>query len=164
MSTEWIKLRLRKAHRADLFDKLDKPVPGVVFAYRSLQTREFGILRSTSSPDLDVGRLYIAMTCGAVYIQQQVVDIPEELDSTSVSIPVRVASHQDVISNKTLIDGAVYFKKYSSGKLSNILKQINHATHYGDFAFQFKEKRIYVPCSWFQEKMIINDSAFAKAG
>lgn len=155
---------MRKAQRSELFDRSNKIVPGVVFAYRSRSHGEFGVLRSTSSPFLDIGRLYIAMTCGLVYIQQQIVDVPKSLNSTSISLPVRVATHGDVIQNNALIMGAIYIKKHSTGKLSNILNQISHKTHFGDFAFQFKEKRIYVPCSWFQEKVIINDSAFAKAG
>lgn len=160
---ETVQLKVRKAKRNEVLDDLNQIIPGTIYILRSLLDHQFCRTRSTLQDAFKENEFHGQLREQIVYIQQLVQDVDLELDSTSISIPVQIATVNDIAFNKTAFKiGTVYFIKNESGRISRRMMRIAGDTHLGDLVKLLKEKRIYVQQSVFKNKISVVP-AFAKA-
>jgi hypothetical protein len=160
-----VQLKVRKARIKDFIDNdTGKIIPGNIYILRSLRDLSFCRMRSTLGESFVENEFRSQLREDMVYVQQVVKEEAPALDSTSLNIPVRIATVHDFAFNKAEFKkGIVFFLEEETGTLSRRMKRIGNDTHFGEFTRFIQEKRIYVQESNFKSRIEINVSAFAKA-
>jgi hypothetical protein len=163
MNSYFVQLRVRKARKQELFNDRSGVFKGVAYILRSIHTQAFSRCRSTSDDRFDLGEFYLHFSAGMVYVQQVESEVSEDAVSTSITIPLQVATIHDVALSKTTFRfGKVFFKLLESGEVHRRMRRIEADSDFGMIARLVKEKRLLVQQPIFNNTISINP-AFAKA-